>query len=308
MAGFAVLIYAAVVVIAVVAVWSITHRRRPAVLSPRIEQVVAAARRRAFVAVSVAIVVLFAGVVAGGMLPSLLGLPLVAAPFVAGAAGLLLYAATPPGEVIVPAGQARTAALTRRSWATALPARWLHAGVETVVIFVAVLVFCGITADADDQGRSRAIRFEAGDFASTASPYPGWFYGVPALLGLVVLVVATLLALQRIGAAPVFPHPDDAEADAQWRRASAAVVLKLSSGAVLFALGGIALTAGIAMRNAVIEGLTPSVWGVIGDVLLIGGALFFILSAVGVTLAALTAFTIGERLSPLRRSAPAPVR
>lgn len=299
MAGFAVLSYAFLVALAVIVVWMIVHRRRPVQPSVRIEAVIAAARRRVLVALAFAFVVLIAGAVAGLSFPSMLGMPLAAAPLLAAAAGLLLYAATPPRGVVVGEGQPRSADLTPRSWRTVLPSRWLRAGVEIVAVFVVVVVFCGLTAGADEQGRSRAIRFETADASSSASPYPGWFYGVPALIALAVLVVATLVALQRIGTTAAFPHVDDAEADLQWRRASASTVLKLAAGAMLFSLGGISLIAGQAMGNAVIEDATPVVWSVASSVLVVGGLVWLVVSIVSVTLAALTAFTIGERLSPV---------
>ncbi|UNK71884.1 hypothetical protein [Microbacterium sp. H1-D42] len=308
MAGPAIILYALLVIGAVVVVWLITRRRRTAELpylsggEARRAPVITAARRRALIAVLFAVVVFLVGAIAAVSIPNLLGMPLAVAPLIAGAAGLLLYAATPPRSVEVPDDQPRTAGLARRSWLTVIPGGWLHASVEILVIFVAVIVFCGLTADVDEQGRSRAIRFDAVDQSSTASPYPGWFYGVPALIALAVLVVATIVALQRIGATAAFPHPDDVDADTQWRRASASVVLSLSTGAVLFPLGGISMTAGFAMNNAIIERATPVVWDVIADVLVIMGILSLVLSVVAVTLAALTAFTIGDSVARVEKA------
>lgn len=288
--------FVAVVVLAVVMVWVIVHRRQPAELSERVALVIAAARRRALVAVAFALVVFIAAAAAGLMFPALLGMPLAAAPLVAGTAGMLLYAATPPRSVSVPVGQARSANPTRRSWLTVTPRRSLLAFGEIAVIFVIVVVFCGATAHTDDHGRSRSIRFESAIESSASSPYPGWFYGIPALIALLLLVAAMLVALQRIGATTALPDPQDADADVQWRRASVGVVLKLATAAVLFSLGGISLIAGSAIHNAVIEA-TAILWSIIADILFFGGFLFLILSVVSVTLAALSAFTIGEKLS-----------
>lgn len=284
------------IALAVVVAWLFAHRRRPAALEARLVPVIAAARRRALVAVLCAVSVFVAGAVAGIAFPELLGQPFAFAPLAAGAAGILLYAATPPRDASVQEGAARVAVLEPRSWRTVAPRRWLWGIVEIAVMFVVLVVFGGVTADADEQGRQRVIRFEAAGTVSSAGPYPGWSFGVPALIGLAVLLVATLVAMQRIGTTTAFPHPQDADADLQWRTASASVILTLAMGAMLFALGGLTLAAGLAMRNAVIEGATPVVWSVIADTLWFGGVLFLVLSVVGVTLAALTAFTIGERL------------
>lgn len=304
MAGIAVNLYALGVVVAVVIVWVITHRRRTARMPEHIVPVVAASRRRALLAIACALVVFFAVAVAGLSIPGLLGWPFAAASTVAGAAGLLQYALTPPRVAEVPAGAPRSAGLERRSWLTVIPKGWLHGFAELGAVFVAVVVFCGLTAVADDHGRSRAIGFGDQDVSSLASPYPGWFYGIPALVGLGVLAAAVVLALHRIGSAAAFPAPEDANADVQWRQASASVILKLAMGAMLFALGAIMLMAGTTMGNAVIEDVTPVVWSVISNAMSILGVLFLVLSLTSVTLAALTAFTIGERLT----RAPEPVR
>lgn len=304
MAGLGSVLIALAVAIIVAVVWVIVRRRGRAALPERIAPVIAAARRRALLAVLVAVLVFVLGAALGLLLPELLGLPLAVTPLAAAAVGLLVYAATPPRSVEVAEGEPRTAQLEHRSWLSYIPRGWLHACIEIVVIFVAVVVFCGITAMDDEQGRSRAIGFTVGDNATVGTPYPGWYYGVPALIGLVVLIGATIVALQRIGSTAVFPNPEDADNDAQWRRASASVVLKLATGAVLFSLGGIAWTGGVLMSVTASGAGAPVVWAVLGDGLIWGGILALVLSVVSVTLAALTVFTIGERMT----RTPEPVR
>ncbi|MFE6736698.1 hypothetical protein [Microbacterium sp. NPDC057650] len=282
------------IAIIVAIVWLIVRRRGRADLPERIAPVIAAARRRSLFAVVVALLVFVMGAAVGLLMPELLGLPLAVTPLVSAATGLAVYAATPPRSVEVAEGEPRSARLEHRSWLSCIPGGWLHACIEIIVIFVAVVVFCGITAVDDDQGRSRAIGFTVAGDSSIATPYPGWYYGVPALIGLALLVVATIVALQRIGSTAVFPRPEDAESDAQWRQASASVVLKLSIGAVLLSLGGIAWTAGALMSVSASGVGAPAVWTVVGNMLLWGGIIALVLSIVSVTLAALTAFTVGE--------------
>lgn len=302
MTSYALFYFLLVVIVVVVAVWLAARRRTPAdtllgEAAGRLTPVIVAARRRAFIAVAFAVVVFLAGVAAGVTMPGLLGMPVAVAPLVASACGLLLYSATPPRSVVVPDDQPRTAGLARRSWLSVIPEGWKHASIEITVTFVALLIFFGVTAHTDDQGLSRSIRFEAEGQMSTATPYPGWFYGVPVLISLFVLTVATVVALQRIGAAAALPHPDDADADARWRTGSASVVLSLATGAVLFTQGGIATMAGLTMNNAVIAGSTPVVWDVIADVLVVIGVVSLILSVIAVTIAALNAVTIGDRVA-----------
>ncbi|MCK2037416.1 hypothetical protein KZC51_14885 [Microbacterium sp. SSW1-49] len=294
MAGLIMIGYVLGIVAAAVVVWIAVQRRRGDAPSARLVPVLRAARRRALIAVLFAATVFLAGALAGSSMPGLLGLPFVVAPLIAGSAGMLLYGATPPRLVMLRDDEPRAAQLVPRSALSAVPVRWAVFFLVAVAILVFVVLFCGMTAGVDEQGRSRIIGFQADDVASWSSPYPGWFYGVPTLIALVVLSVCALVALQRISATPAFPQPSDAPLDRLWRRRSVEVLLKLGIGAVLFSLGGIAVTAGLAMGNAVIDGSTPMVWSVVADALWISGAVALLLSVVSVTLAGLTAVTIGE--------------
>lgn len=296
MFGGAILFFGALIASSVFLAWRLGHRQRPADLPGRLRPVVAAARRRAFTAVGFALVVFFAGAAGGLLLPSLLGLPLVVAAPTAAAMGLLLYAATPPRAVHIEAGQPRSAALERRTWLSVIPRRWLHMFLTVVGLFLALVLFCGVTASTDEYGLSRTISFVQPDRSSTGGPYPGWYYGIPALIALALLVAATIIALHRIGSTAAFPRLEDSASDAHWRRSSAAVVLALSAGAGLFTAGGVALMAGVIMSNTARSAGAPVGWIVTGVGLTGAGALLLVLSVVSVTLAALTAFTIGEKL------------
>ncbi|GGM55691.1 hypothetical protein [Microbacterium saperdae] len=294
MAGIMMVAYALGIVAAAVVVWLAVHRRREDAPSARLLPVLRAARRRAVIAVVFATAVFIAGALAGIALPEMLGQPFAVAPLVAGAAGMLLYSATPPRQVVLRDDEPRAAQLVPRSALSAVPARWAAAFLLSAVAFLVLVLFCGMTAALDEQGRSRTIGFESEEFSSWSSPYPGWFYGVPALIALVLLAACTLIALQRISATPAFPRQADALLDGLWRRRSVEVILKLGIGAVLFSFGGIAATAGMAMGNAMIAGSTPMVWSIASGALWISGVVALVLSIVSVTLAGLTAVTIGE--------------
>lgn len=294
MAGIMAAVYMLGVVIAVGVVWLILHRRQSLPISPAAVPVIRAARRRALVAVLFAVTLFLAGVVLGMTFPEYLGMPVAVTPLIAASVGLGLYAATPPSSVAIRAGEPRSARLERRTLVSFASRRAAAAWLVTLVFFTAVIVLCGLTASADEAGRSRVIRFTTTDASSAASPYPGWFYGVPSLIALAVLVGATLFALHRISTTPALPQSADARIDELWRRRSADVALMLSSGAMLFALGGVACTAGLTMNNAIIEGQTAVIWSVLADSLLIGGVAALVLSIVGVTRAGLTAATLVE--------------
>lgn len=301
MAGIMMVGYVLGIVAAAVVIWSAVRRRREERVPRLLVPVLRAARRRASISVVFAVAVLVAGVLVGLALPGLLGQSLLVAPLIAAAAGMLLYGSTPPRAVPLRDDEPRAAPLVPRSAVSVVPARWAAAAIAAVTALVALVLFCGVTASDDEQGRSRVIRFEAEDYASWASPYPGWFYGVPTLIALVALLVSTLIALQRISTTAAFPNPADADVDRLWRRRSGAVLVGLGLGAVLFSYGGIAITAGMAMGNTVIDAQTPAVWSVLAQVLWISGAAGLVLSIVSVTVSGLTAVTIGEAATRMER-------
>jgi hypothetical protein len=144
-----------------------------------------------------------------------------------------------------PTGEVRSAPLVRRS----VPDQggWrLRLFASTVAGFVVALVIFGLTA-ADD-GRSVERVIDAGRETYSVGPYPGWEFGVPALVVLGLAVGATFVALRAVTRRPpiglLSPEQDDAI-----RRTSAARVL---AGAQLWAglgaAGYLAFAAGALLR------------------------------------------------------------
>ncbi|SJN35486.1 hypothetical protein FM104_08910 [Microbacterium esteraromaticum] len=298
MSGIAAILSVLPIVVAVVIVWVATRRRRRGIaVSPRVVPMIEAARRRAVIAVLVAIAVLVSLSVAG-LRWSALGQVFNVASLVAAAAGIAVYSAMPPRIVPVAEGEVRAATLIPRSLRSVVPRRRMLMFGATAVLFLLVVVFGGLTAADDDNGGwSRVIRFESPHASHMASPYPGWFYGIPALISLVVLIIATAAALHRISSTPAFPSADDAHIDAQWRRRTGETILGLSTGAILFTLGGIACIAGSAILRSVLDE-TSALWLVAGYGLVTLGVVALLASAVSVTVAGLTAAGIGARMTP----------
>jgi hypothetical protein len=300
MSGLAVMGYVLGVVVAAVVVWFAVRRRPREALAGRLVPVIRAARRRAMIAVLFAATVFLVVAVAGITMPQLLGLPFAVAPLIAGAAGMLLYGATPPRLVALQSDEPRVARLVPRSVLSALPARRAGAFLAAVLALVVLLIFGGVTATLDEDGRSRVLSVEAHGVSSWARPYPGWFYGIPVLIALAVLVVSVLIALHRISTTPAFPRPSDADIDARWRRGSVEVILGLGTGSVLFALGGIAAMTGISMVNVMLMSSPAFAWSAVANTLWIGGGVALVLSIVSVALAGLTAAALGEQASGMR--------
>ena len=87
----------------------------------------------------------------------------------------------------------------RRPWSYALVrALVLPTGAGTLVL--TVIVGFGFTSWPQDDGLSRAIRFNSAPHTSTAGPYLGWYDGLPREIVIVLMAVAGVLALARVAA------------------------------------------------------------------------------------------------------------
>ena len=302
MAGIALVGYVLCVVAVVAIVWLIVRRRpqRGEPLAPPVRSLLDAARRRAVIAVVFSGVVIVALFVAGYFLNALVGLPVVLAPALGGAAGLLLYSATPPRVVVVESDAAREASLTRRTPLSFLPTLGASLLAVVVIVQIVFLIFTGVTSSPDESGRYRMIAFQTADSGSASGPYAGWFYGVPLLVTTVILVATTLLALWRVSSTPALPQRELAEVDAGWRRATNRIIVAISGAALLLQFGEVAVQSGLAIRNAYFDGV-PTGWDTIGQVFEGVGLAMMIGSIAGLTLAALWAFTLPD-LSLMRRT------
>lgn len=162
-------------------------------------------------------------------------------------AGLSLLAAQAVGQLTWPrpAGARREAELAPRTVQDVAPVvqRGLVLGWAGAVL-VALLVF-GLVADGP-----RTVVREAGRYTEAIGPYPGWYYGVPMALAVVVTVVATELVLRLITLRPAVAGVS-AEWDLRLRRRSAGhvtrgveLVLAVTTAGVLVAAGRVHLTLG----------------------------------------------------------------
>lgn len=193
------------------------------------------------------------------------GLPIALTAGVSASGGLLLFSALPAGgrKAGRKAGRKTVRKAGRKDGrnqqaAPATPgpqARWaglkpltLALPLLTMAAYAALLVATGLTSSPDSQGRYRLLHL-ANRNASTAGPYPGWYYGIPLLLVTMVLAGSAFLALQRIAGAPSLPDPRMAALDRRWREISARVVVRLATGVLLGYLGGTSVVAGQAMAS-----------------------------------------------------------
>src|SRR4051812_13912237 len=193
---------------ALVGVGGAVARRSP----PSREGTVAGARRHAVTASVAAVSV---GVLAGLAVPFADGAWASGSPGSGGRELMLVPIAFGVAHTVVlglgelswprPAGQVRRARLVRRGPLDAAPPRLVRSA--AVALGLAVLTIAGGALLADDDGRGISRSGEL--WTRSAGPFPGWFYGGPALARLAVLaalvgaalwVVATRAAVGTAGA------------------------------------------------------------------------------------------------------------
>jgi len=197
--------------------------RRPA---PSPSEAAEAARRHAGVVSGVAVGVLLAALVLGLAIVSSSSTGLGQGRYlglVPAVAGLAFAAVHAIGELTWPrpTGSVRRAPLTRRTVADVAPTwlrrvTWAWAAVACVT-----LVVCGLIADDDGRGISRT--FPNG--SAGAGPFPGWFYGVPLLIAVVVVLVVAEGVLRLVAHRPAVMNAAP-EWDLALRRLAAHRVLR----------------------------------------------------------------------------------
>lgn len=250
---------------------------------------------------------LIASVIPGGFEPEGYGAP-------TAAAGLVFLAACAVGELTWPhpAGPVRRAPLQVRTVETIAPAPlrrlvWLWAG-----LLVVTLVVTGLTSSG---GTELTLRF--GAYAtSTASPYPGWRYGIPIMAAALVVVAACEVVLRLVARRPAVadtaPQDDHRLRRVSARRVLAAVqlVLAITAATVLAVTANSARIVGwarVGPSTALLSTETPSVnvgaavLGVVAGVL----AVVVLVTGVVVTVDALTraATEAGQPVTPPPASA-----
>lgn len=120
----------------------------------------------------------------------------------------------------------------RRSWRTFAsgPTLWT-AGMLAILVLVVTLI-SGAVSSADEYGRYIFVDF--GD-AGSASFY-GWSYGLPVLIGLVLLGSVALIALSKIASPPVF-RSEELTMERRARQVASDAVLSTAAASLALTLG-----------------------------------------------------------------------
>ena len=164
-------------------------------------------------------------------------------------AGLCLLLAQAVGQLTwpTPTGARREAELTPRTTADVVPRR-VHLVLRSwAAVALVLLVLFGIAADGP-----RSMTREAGRYSELVGPYPGWYYGVPLAVAVVVLVAATEGVLRLVTVRPAVVGVSPAW-DLRLRRRSAGHVARGVQLVLAVTVAGILTAAGVVHRSLGID-------------------------------------------------------
>lgn len=249
-------------------------------------------RRRLGGCLAVVALVLVGGVVLNAMLPTWMGVPLALAPGLAASVALLGFAAWP--SISPRSAGPVSASLSRREVWSYGSRRSFLVPAALAVAYVGLLAAAAAVASPDDLGLMRSFAQTQGHLSSSASPFPGSFYGVPLAAVTMVLAASTYAALRQTAtSATIVPATDgDLTAiDHRWREIATRVIVRISTAALISYAGGSLLFAGSAMHRAsdfTINGGHATVWSAVAWVVA-GVGLVAILAATVVGGAAVAA-------------------
>jgi cytochrome bd-type quinol oxidase subunit 2 len=157
-----------------------------------------------------------------------------ALPLAAAAIAIAIFAVT--GANAHPGGGVREVDLSPRSVWTFGSSWWFVGLFMLAGVLVATVVFAGLASSPDDDGQFTRIVLDMGN-AQASTVFFGWAFGIPVLVGLVLLLLIVFVALWRIARAAVPADPIRREHETAARRNQARTVLSISSGATAFTLG-----------------------------------------------------------------------
>lgn len=188
----------------------------------------------------------------------------------------------------------RAATLEPRSVRSYLPTGLGIVVATSTVVLIGLMIATTVVGSPDDLGRAgRTLRYSPDPtHGSSAGPWPGSYYTVPATIALVLAAIATAVVLWQV---TLRPRAGDQMGDDALRRRSAEAVTAAWGVAAGIPLAGISL---IAVLTLSALDATPASWRVAG-----GGLLLVALGAAVLVLWCLTTLVVPRR----RAVAPTPV-
>jgi len=128
-----------------------------------------------------------------------------------------------------------TAGITRRTALTFLSAGWTVALIAVVGVTIALSLAAGLASAPDETGRYAMFNFKIGTMSVGSTIY-GWYYSVPAMLLLIILITSAWVGLALVARPPL---SEPREQDAAVRRIQSRNIIAVATGALLFHLAAI---------------------------------------------------------------------
>lgn len=129
-----------------------------------------------------------------------------------------------------------TADLSPRTLTSFVARGWLVALLAVAALVLTVTALAGRASIPDDQGRYRHFELELTTGFTAGTDIYGWYFSVPSIILLVLLLLATFVAVRAVAKPPLGPG---AAGDATVRRWRTRNVVAMSLGALLVHLASI---------------------------------------------------------------------
>ncbi len=256
------------------------------------------------------------------------GLPFALAGSAGTLAGLLAYSLLPRPSW-TSADNGRTIAELQPRGATSFARQWVFAlPLASAITLIICLVLTGVYSATDENGLHRVFQrrslagwgVENGQIIdvqytlSASGPFPGWYYGIPVMIGTILTMSAVYWSLRRIASAARPPSTDLFGADGLLRTLKTTFVMAASSSALAFHIAGLAAVTGSVLRSSYQDPVpTPDLTITSSTIPVEPGytlALILILASLVVAVAAVVllvkALTITTSMRSIARDIPAP--
>lgn len=132
-----------------------------------------------------------------------------------------------------PQGSAELAPRTLLTFASRL---WLRTAISVVIAVVAVSILAGLASSPDDAGRYLIYTVKVSANLSSGTMIYGWWYSVPCLIAVAIIIVLTVLALVLVSRPAL---ASNRQRDVSIRTTRVRNVLMVMTGGLLLHLGAI---------------------------------------------------------------------
>ncbi|MCM3662595.1 hypothetical protein M3148_16600 [Georgenia satyanarayanai] len=129
-----------------------------------------------------------------------------------------------------------TADLSPRTLTSFAARGWLLTLSALTVLILTVTALAGRASIPDEQGHYRHYEIELATGVTAGTDIYGWYYSVPSIIVLALLLVATLVAVRAVARPPLTP---DLAGDAPTRRWRTRNIVAISAGAMLIHLAAV---------------------------------------------------------------------